>query len=887
MRVLKIFIILIFPLFLNAQGKIIGKVYDAVSGKGLPMANVIIKGTKIGTSCDIDGSFILLKVPPGEHILVASMIGYKPEEEKVVIKDGEVKEVYFYLHEEVFKVQELVVVGEKPLLEKDVSSSKRTISSEELEAIHTEDIKGILERQAGFQGQGTDIHVRGGRSNEVLLLIDGLPIKDPLSGSAFGIYVPVSAVKELEALTGGFNAEYGQAMSGVINLQVREGGEKFTGNLMYKRDNIGNLSEKIGLKNHFNKDIFSLTLSGPELISRELAKLFKLNIPGSITYFFNLYAKLEDTYLPHVDKLYTSVYNTDKLSPREENSYSAVGKITWRISNSRKLSFLFSRSLEINQGYFNSRSDYPFAYGFPYRYIHILDNYLTFTRDGIQTALLWHHALSPVLYYDLKLSRFFTNLHADVQGKHWSEYEELVDTIPGDRFWDYGDAPYWHDHYVETYTSKFDLVKIFSKVFRMKTGFITNRSETQWIDIQYPWYSTEGGLGLNHDLYRTVSWNGGIYVQGQIHFAGMIANVGTRLDFWIPGKYADDGVKRSLEDPDLPPLVKKEYENYLNENIKIRGRIVKAHISPRIGVAYPITEKDKFFFSYGHFSQLPDLKYVYSKLGVRASSTYELVGNPNLNPTITVAYEMGMEHLFNDYLKVKATAYYKDIFNYPTAMKVPGIPPNPSYWMYFNSDYSRSVGVEISFTRRLYNHLYGNAELTISQSKGRSSTAEDLYWRGTTESLKEWYLKWDRPVKFYGILGFVVREKEHYKLGPLTLNDFKTSIGVSVQSGRRYTPVDTLGNYGDPNSGIGPLWHRVDFKMEKGITPLKGLSKVILKFEVRNVFNHRNVYYVNPVTGKAYKPGDPLPPRTEPEDMLNPRRFTAPREILIGVETSW
>ncbi|MCD6130693.1 MAG: hypothetical protein J7J61_01110, partial [Candidatus Hydrothermae bacterium] len=107
------------------------------------------------------------------------------------------------------------------------------------------------------------------------------------------------------------------------------------------------------------------------------------------------------------------------------------------------------------------------------------------------------------------------------------------------------------------------------------------------------------------------------------------------------------------------------------------------------------------------------------------------------------------------------------------------------------------------------------------------------------------------------------------------------------QSGRRYTPVDTLGNYGDPNSGIGPLWHRVDFKMQKGIALLKGLSKVILKFEVRNVLNHRNVYYVNPVTGKAYKPGDPLPPRTEPEDMLNPRRFTAPREILIGVETSW
>jgi len=868
------------------QGRIVGRVFDAVTGKGLPMANVIIQGTKMGTTCDMDGYFSFTKLPPGDYTLVASMVGYKPSSIRVTIKGNETREVHFYLTEEVFKVEEVVAIGERPVLEKEVAASKTVVTKEKLDIVQTEDIKGVLEKQAGFQGQGTDIHVRGGRSNELMVMIDGLPIRDQLSGSSFGLYIPISAIEELEALTGGFNAEYGQAMSGVVNITLKEGSSKFTGSLEYSRDNFGKYSDKLRVVNHQNKDVLNFNVSGPEVLTSFLKNVLKVNIPGTFTYYISFHMDLEDTHLPHAESLYTSVYKTWLLGKREENDYSLLSRFSWKLSNNFRVYFMVNKSIEVNQGYFLSSSDYPFASGFPYSYINNLQNYLTFTRDGIQQALSIHHALSPSTFYDLKLSRFFTNLRADVNGKHWSQYVETVDTMPHDQFWDYGDAPYWHDHYVETYTAKFDFSKIFSKIWRMKAGFIFNRNELQWLDIHYPWYASSGGLGLNYDLYKIYSFDGGVYAQTEIYFAGMVANLGLRMDYWVPGKYVDDAVRRILQEPDLPPAIKSEYTHYLNDNATIRGRIVKFHVSPRIGLAYPITERDKFFASYGHFSQLPDLKYVYSKLGVRASSSYELVGNPNLRPTVTVAYELGLEHLLNERSKLKLTAYYKDIFNYPTARKVAGIPPNPSFWMYFNSDYSRSVGLEADLSYTLGRHLYGSLSLTLSQSKGRSSSAEDWYWRGSVETLKEWYLKWDRPVKFYGDMALSYRRGEYLRLGFLKMDDFLMSLGVSFQSGVRYTPVDTLGNQGEINSKLGPMWKRIDFKFEKGILHINSFE-LRFKSEVRNVFNWRDQRIINPVTGRAYEPGDPLPPRTTEESMLNPARYGEPREIFVGVFVRW
>ncbi len=880
------------PSMLLASGMIKGVVYDARSGKGLPFANVYLEGTKIGTSTDESGFFVLKNVPPGDYQITATMLSYKPQTQKVKVKDGETVTIDFYLQEEAIQLSELTVVGKRPLIEKELSASVKTIGKNELNALGTVDVRQVLAQQAAVSGEGTDLHVRGGRSNEILLMVDGIPIRDPLSGSAFAMHIPTTAVRELEALTGGFNAEYGQAMSGVINIEIREGGSKFRAEGSYQKG-IYSVNSTPEVCDTFPNaagcgDRLHDTEEGEISLSGPVPGIAKLT-GGRWTFFSNIYWKSNDTYLPHIHNLYSSVFRV--TMPREENTLSALSKVTWRISDNKKLYFIFSRSIGVNQGYFISRNEYPFSHGFPYRYIKILDHYPIFTRDGNQQMVAWHHVINPQNYYDIKLSRFFTNLHIDVAGKHWSEYQEILDIEPfdpisgriGDGFWDVGDSPYWHDHYAEQYSLKFDYTSQISAVQTIKFGLLNQYSEVQWIDIQYPWFYSPDGLGYNHDLYKAYTDRGGMYVQTRLHFAGMVANLGLRLDYWIPGSYVDRGVESALARYDLPDIVRGEYEQYLNNTFKLGRYRAKAHLSPRIGVAYPVTDRDKFFFSYGHFSQMPDFKYVYSKLGVRATSGYELVGNPNLNPTITVAYELGVEHLLSENTKLKVTAYYKDIYNYPTAMRVPGVPPNPDYWMYFNSDYARSTGIEFELKKRLTKRFYANADFTLSQSKGRASTAEDLYLQPTERGLREWYLRWDRPYKLYLNMGWRIKKGDHPIIGRFVLpDDWDMNITVSYQAGRRYTPMDSSGVFGEPNSKIGPPWHHVDLRFTKNFT-LRGKSKLSLTVLIYNLFNHRNEYWLDPLTGRAYRQGDPLPPLSNPMMWLNPARYRAPRQINIGI----
>lgn len=868
------------------EGTIVGYVYDAVTGVGLPGVNLILEGTTKGASTDPNGVFKISHIQPGTYILTTSMIGYKKKNYKVEVAGEKIVRMDFYLEETVIEMKGIEVVGERPMIEKEVTASQRIMDTRTLEALPVHDVRGALATRAGISGEGTDIHIRGGRASEILMIVDGIPVRDPLSGTAFGMYLPVSSVSEVEALTGGFNAEYGQAMSGVVDVKLKEGSDHYRGKIGFSSS---------GPFWYFDRTTI-LQLEGPEYITKMLLPAIGIRIPGKISFFSNLYARFSDTYLPHTDSLCSSVFETSKLSPREENTLSGILKFTWSPTDNQKLALSLSRSIEINQGYFLSRSEYPFAYGFPYRYKNILDNYLTFTRDGNQVTLSYHNVPNLQTFYDIKFSRFFTNLRIDVGGKHWSKYDELLDIYPsgdsltarGDGFWDIGDAPYWHDHYVETYTGKFDITRAISPVYSIKTGLLLQGLEIQWIDIHYPWFASPGGLGLNNDIYKAQGLDGGIYFQNQISFAGMIANLGIRLDFWVPGRYLEDGVKNTLKKEDIPPIVEQEYNAYLDDNPRIpfTDYHFKAHFSPRVGISYPITDRDKFFFSYGHFSQLPDRKFVCSKLGRRATSTYELVGNPNLNQTITVAYELGLEHLFGEHTKLVTTAYYKDIFNYPTAQKVPGIPPNPDFWMYFNSDYSRSLGLEITLEKRLSRNWYSDIEFTLSQSKGRTSTAEDIYWRGKEESLKEWYLIWDRPLKVFGSLGYIMRDNEKLNIFGLGIpGSLNANLSLSLQSGRRYTPQDTLGNRGELNSGIGPYWSRVDIELKKGVR-LFGL-KFNINLKGRNIFDYRNVYYINPITGRDYRPGDPLPPYTDEEDMLNPARYREGGSVKIGVDFSF
>jgi len=889
-----------------------GRVSDGRDDTPLPGVNVIIKGTYYGSATDLDGKFKLTGMSPGTYDIEFTMIGYK-----VVLKTGIVAalgipaKVDIKLEETTLALgQEVVVEGQRPLLEVDQTASSVRLTSDDLKMNIVSNVTDILAEQAGVTTQDNEIHIRGGRVDESMFIVDGMSVKDPLSGYSNNLYVNVDAIEELEVITGGFNAEYGQAMSGIVNIRIKEGSDKYHGTVAYSSDHFGLSSLPWDV---FKKDRLEFTLSGPEPITGALSAL-GLDLPGDFSFFANGYMHLNDTYLPQAETIVPAQEWMDALTRRQENDWHALYKLTWKMNSQQKVSVSYDRSLNINQGYFMSR--FQGSSGFPYNYKDMLENYNTLTKESVLTTLLYTHTLSSKMFYEITMGRFFTNLHSAVQGKHWTEYEQTADIEPivyyqtgidgqidiayGDEFWDHGDAPDWYDYFSDNLSVDFDFNYQPSQRNSFKMGFDHKQSELQVIDIDSPWLG-ESGYGRNYDFFNVTTDYGSFYLQDRITFDGMIANLGIRYDYWFPGQYLEDAVA----DSSVLTITDAARAKFYNDTFELFGHRGKGHLSPRLGISHPVTDSDVLYFNYGHFSQLPTFNYVYAKLRSSAEATYQLFGNPNLNPKTTVAYEIGIKHKFDANQVLEIKAFYKDMFDYETSQRVTLFNPrygHLSYLIYINMDYARSRGVEVKFRRRFAKFFSADANLSYSITTGKSSTPLDnllvVAGRLDEKPLGENYLRWDQPISLFTNLHFNVGKKDQLRLfGVKMPTDWGISARIEYESGRRYTAMENvilreedgeLYYDGTPNSDtpyteLADPITTVDLKLNK-FFQMGGLEwKTYCTIE--NLFNVAQPRMINAFTGKPYDPGEIISYSyiNSPNPNYNPGRYYSPRTVELGI----
>lgn len=211
----------IFSIHIFAQvGKITGVVKDASTGEALIGANVLIENTTIGAATNIDGYFVILNVPPKTYNLRASMVGYAPSVYKDVrISIDQTTEVNFNLTSNTFQTDEVVVIATTPIVQKDVSSSRVNLNVEEIENLPVSSISGVIGLQAGVR---SGLEIRGGASNQTAFLVNGVTLRDERDNSPF-TGISYSAIDQVQIQTGGFNAEYGNVRSGLINVVTKEG----------------------------------------------------------------------------------------------------------------------------------------------------------------------------------------------------------------------------------------------------------------------------------------------------------------------------------------------------------------------------------------------------------------------------------------------------------------------------------------------------------------------------------------------------------------------------------------------------------------------------------------------------------------------------------------
>jgi hypothetical protein len=249
---------------LAQTGTITGKVVDQGGGP-LQSAGVFIKGVEgKGALSTAQGTFTVSGVPVGVYTVLIRLGGHATQERAGVRVDanrttniGEIK-----LAEQAYKIKDVVVQGEgKITIRKKDSSTRQIVTSEDLRSLPVDSYKDAISLKAGVISQGGELHFRGGRADEVLTVVNGIASRNPLR--AEGVDLGLLAVSSSEQVLGGMDAQYGNALSGVISLTTREGGDKFAGEVRYFTDRYGEHDKEF---NNFER--VSVGFGGPFLFDK-------------------------------------------------------------------------------------------------------------------------------------------------------------------------------------------------------------------------------------------------------------------------------------------------------------------------------------------------------------------------------------------------------------------------------------------------------------------------------------------------------------------------------------------------------------------------------------------------------------------------------------------
>lgn len=221
---LSLLIVIVFSHVTLAQsGRIEGTVIEAETNEPMPGVNVVIEGTTQGGQTNMEGYYSIGNVSPGEYTLRATMIGFAPVViQNVEVNIDQVTTVDFEIREQVIEGEEIVVQAVMPVVQRDVSSSRSNISRQDIENLPISTINEAIGLQAGVQ-IGTDGPVvRGGSADQLGFSLDGLTLRDERDNTPF-TGISLSSVENIQVQTGGFNAEYGNIRSGLIQVTTKEG----------------------------------------------------------------------------------------------------------------------------------------------------------------------------------------------------------------------------------------------------------------------------------------------------------------------------------------------------------------------------------------------------------------------------------------------------------------------------------------------------------------------------------------------------------------------------------------------------------------------------------------------------------------------------------------
>ncbi|HTQ41871.1 MAG TPA: TonB-dependent receptor [Polyangiaceae bacterium] len=860
-------------------GTVTGRVVDKKTGHAIPFASVTIPLAKRGGLTDSEGQFTVAGVPPGTYEVKVQYLGYAPASNTaVIVSAGKVTTVNFQIEEVVVHEEKAVeVTAERKLVEAKQGTTVRSVSANEIRNLPVTTVGDVLQQQAGVSSDADQIHIRGGRSDETIFVVNGVSNRDLVTGQSTAGEINARSVSEVNVSTGAYDVKYGNALSGVVDIQLKEGTDKFQTGITTSGATYGGRA-------------YQLVSSGPDKLWTPALRLFGVHLPGSVTSILDVSSSFSETrfsYLNHPGlSLLGTAFPTSGMppglhstyedsffgipftygpgwAPSEDNRWAGRYGIYWKPNDRDKISYSFSKRIAIDQGFSRTILTADGDLGdpaYPWQWSHRIDHASTFFEDNVQSTLQWRRTLSTTGFTEAQFSRYFFAQRQDVNGELWGQYVEPDDRgdFPAgdprrdDYFYDSGDDYQWSDRRTTSYNLSWSINQR-NHHNEYEAGVEHEFQTVQYADIEYPWVFDPSGLGQAHDLWVVHPWIGDFYVRDRLEYEGFVANVGMRADYWVIGREAEE----ALADTTRHNVPTSERTDFYNETSSFFGRRMKIHYAPRIIVAHPITETSSFFFNYGEFTQIPSYRYVYSKLNSISSESFPLQGNPNLNPEVSVNYEVGAKHQFMPTAAANLSFFVKDDYDYPSANLVTPLTGTniQSYFVYLNGHFARSKGFEFELEKRPSHHWSGKLTYTYAQTKGKSSNpAEEAALQeiggANVQPLTEEFVAWNRPHKLTANLDIRFEDSAPSGFGWLRHCGF--NIFVQGESGRAYTPYDITDTnpIGLTDSRNAPFQMTTDIKFDRSF--LIGTRRFDVSLQGNNVFSAYLINRVDPVTGKGY-----------------------------------
>ena len=925
----------------GTTGKIAGVVVDSQTNEPLPGVNIIVVGTMLGAASDIEGRYAILNVPPGIYELRAEMIGYTPNVTKNVrVKIDLTTTINFSLSGTVIGLDEVTVIAEREIVQMDMTSSLPAVGAEEIEDLPVQSVNEVLSLQAGVVQSGGEFHVRGGRGGEITYMVDGVPVTT-LAGDR-GITVESDAVQEMQLISGTFNAEYGNAMSAILNIVTKEGGNQYQGQI------LGTLGDYVS-NNHIYEVMDSYeTVRDPvtgtkrkvDHSSNPLKKLnpqydFRATIAGPVPLLKN---KVSFFVNGRYESTTGFLFGRRWFTPQGLPGDSALVPLRPRKSKTLQVK-LTSRpisDMKVNYNVFFNSSERERTANKILRYVP--DAGPQQYRSGVTHLITINHTLSPTTFYELKFSRFSsdfsqylykdpykmpgyflritdpeTNISEDRYYKTDEEKQAIIDEA-NEKSWRYkfyidpnNSVGYLHPdsnsisrastsfenlrtdlrHRYSTdrfWLAKFDVTSQISKTHQIKSGFeatfhnidrenftLRPKTDANGNEIVPFVPNIEPISSIWHDKYNRTPREFSAYVQDKMEYQDFILNIGVRFDYFDPNYV----VPVDPSDPDIyNPFAAKfkgpdwdeayfstlrsqeekaEYINTHSYTPEQRRELMhkkvkpKTQISPRIGIAYPITDKGVIHFSYGHFFQMPSADYLYTRPDFKLSigSTSMIFGNADLEAEKTSQYEIGIQQQIGEQIGIDVTIFYKDIRDWV------GISPpietqflNTKYYKYENKDYANVRGITVAIDRRFANNFAASLDYTFQFAEGTYTSPSDAYAAllGNQEPAKKLiYMDYDRRHSLNGTFSYRV-------------SGWTIAVIGKFNTGFPYTPRliagSTTANYRGWRENIArnPSTSVVDLKIDKFLFRTSRISHRLF-MRIYNLFDQKGALRVHPDTG--------------------------------------